>query len=219
MDRTERELTTINARDVLASLGIPKGTSPLRRHLELLFRHPARAFARQMLAFDSEVDRRGLREAARGLVRVHAPGLRVRGAERLPLSGPLLILSNHPGMADTLALFASIPRDDLAILAADRPFLRALAALSRSLIAVPEDRSQPVGHGAPGREAPGVGRRPAHVPCRHDGAGSRRCTAELERPWRGGPPAPPCSSGWCRTRLSCPRWSGESWHVGPSTAL
>jgi len=141
MDRTERDLTTINAGDILASLGIPKGAGPLRRDLELLFRHPARAFARQMLAFDADVDARGLREAAQSLARVHAPGLRVRGAERLPLTGPLLILSNHPGMADTLALFASIPRTDLAVLAADRPFLRALAALSRSLIAVPEDRS------------------------------------------------------------------------------
>ena len=141
MDRTERELTTINARDVLASLGIPKGTGPLRRHLELLFRRPARAFARQMLAFDAAVDARGLREAATGIARIHAPGLRVRGAERLPPTGPLLVLSNHPGMADTLALFASIPRTDLAVLAADRPFLRLLAAVSRSLIAVPEDRS------------------------------------------------------------------------------
>jgi 1-acyl-sn-glycerol-3-phosphate acyltransferase len=140
MEKRERELTTINAGDILASLGLP-GSGPLRRHLEILFRHPARVFARQVLAFDEEVQARGMREAAAGLLKEYAPRLRVAGQGRIPRTGPLLILSNHPGMTDTLALFSSIPRDDLAVLSADRPFLRTLTAVSRSLIAVPEEPS------------------------------------------------------------------------------
>jgi hypothetical protein len=48
-------------------------------------------------------------------------------------------------MSDTLALFASLPRRDLKIVAAERPFLNALGNVSRHLIYVPEDASQRMG--------------------------------------------------------------------------
>jgi putative hemolysin len=65
--------------------------------------------------------------------------VQVHGVEQIPRSGPVLLLSNHPGMTDTLALLAAIPRDDLLVLAADKPFLRALRCASRSLIFIPEE--------------------------------------------------------------------------------
>jgi len=63
----------------------------------------------------------------------------VEGAEAVPREGPLLIVSNHPGLADAVALFAAMPREDLKVLAAERPFLSALPNTSKSLIPVPED--------------------------------------------------------------------------------
>jgi 1-acyl-sn-glycerol-3-phosphate acyltransferase len=139
MEDRERFLTEVNQGDVLSALGV-SNVRFLHRPLSMLFRYPAREFARQFLAFDGMVEKEGFRAAAVSLLSRHVSGLTVTGTERIPRSGPLLLLSNHPGMTDSLALFASIPRDDLAIIAADRPVLRALAAASRSLIVVPDDR-------------------------------------------------------------------------------
>jgi hypothetical protein len=49
-----------------------------------------------------------------------------------------VVVSNHPGAFDALALIAATGRDDLAVLAADRAFLRAMPNLSRHLFFVSE---------------------------------------------------------------------------------
>ena len=60
--------------------------------------------------------------------------LRVSGRRAPP--GACLVLANHPGAYDALALMSALARDDLLILAADRVFLRALPRLSRQLVFV-----------------------------------------------------------------------------------
>jgi 1-acyl-sn-glycerol-3-phosphate acyltransferase len=62
----------------------------------------------------------------------------VEGRENVPADGPLLLVANHPGLADALALFATVPREDLRVVAAERPFLAALPNTSRYLIPVSE---------------------------------------------------------------------------------
>lgn len=130
-------LTRINLNDMLNNFGwehAPAG----RWAAAILFRPAARRFARQMVAFDRDVATYGIQEGARRYLPQLTLGFTVAGQEHLPASGPLLVVSNHPGMADTLLLFASLPRPDLRVVAADRPFLQALPAVSRSLIYVPE---------------------------------------------------------------------------------
>lgn len=51
----------------------------------------------------------------------------------------MLFVSNHPGLADAVALFAAIPRPNLKVLAAERPFLSALPNTYRYLMTVDED--------------------------------------------------------------------------------
>jgi hypothetical protein len=137
MDPYERALIDINSDDLVTALGWG-GFRLLRRWAGLAARGPASAFARRMRDFDREVEASSLRTAAGLLLGSYVRDLRVEGAERIPAAGPVLLVSNHPGMTDTLALFTAIPRADLRILAADRPFLRALPAVSRSLIPVSE---------------------------------------------------------------------------------
>ncbi len=145
MDARERALIAINTYDILGALGW-RDTGPLARVVALAVRGPARRFARAVLSLDDAATLSedtgdagsAFREAARGLVMRFGGPFTVGGAEAIPLRGPVLILSNHPGLTDTAALLASIPRHDLRVLAAERPFLRAIPTAARRLIFIPE---------------------------------------------------------------------------------
>jgi 1-acyl-sn-glycerol-3-phosphate acyltransferase len=124
-------LTRINLDDLTGAFGW--GSHLKRARLaRAVFREAATVFARQMLRFDALTAERGLAEAARTTERLYARDVRVRGFTRLP-AGPLLVLSNHPGVTDTLALFAALGRDDVKAIALDRPFLLALPNVCRHL--------------------------------------------------------------------------------------
>lgn len=135
-------LTEINLNDLVSSFGWEKfpALSPL---LRIVFRHTAYKFARMMLAFDAQIGIDGLDQAARVLLKKFARTATVYGRENIP-AGPVLALSNHPGMVDTLALFASLARKDLRIIAAERPFLEALTNTSRALHYVTDDRRETI---------------------------------------------------------------------------
>jgi Acyltransferase len=60
----------------------------------------------------------------------------IEGRERVPTEGSLLLVSNHPGLADAVALFSSVPRQDVRVVAAQWPLLDALPNTSRYLITV-----------------------------------------------------------------------------------
>ncbi len=142
-------LTRINLDDLVVSFGWQK-SKVLAAALRFIFRKPAEKFARWMLDFDHHVGRETLPAAAEAMLRKTVAGLRVEGSENLPAAGPTLFLSNHPGMTDTLCLFAAIGRPDLRIIALDRPFLQALPSVSAHLFYVsdhPADRMRAVRQG------------------------------------------------------------------------
>src|SRR5262249_55024792 len=121
-----RRLVTINLDDMRSALGWQR--LPAMFALARPWLRPfAAAFARRMVRFDAEIRRRGLAAAAADLGGFFAKNLRVIGRDRLP-EGPVLFVSNHPGMVDTVVLFQAIDRPDLRIIAAGRPFLQALPA-------------------------------------------------------------------------------------------
>lgn len=130
-------LTDVNTADLLGALGwqhVRRG----RRLLRWLCRGPAQRFARQVIAYDDLVGSAGLQAGGAWAVQHFVERLQVQGRQRVPASGPVLIVANHPGLCDTMALFAAIRRRDLWIIAADRPFLRALPHTSRHLLFVDE---------------------------------------------------------------------------------
>jgi hypothetical protein len=141
MDPRTRTLLDVNIDDILTALGW-QGLPALRALLGPIVRGPALRFAREMTAFDDAVGAVGIRPAARNLLASFARAVRVQGLDQIPARGPVLMLANHPGMTDTLALLASIPRDDLLVLAADRPFLRALRCASPWLLFIPDERAR-----------------------------------------------------------------------------
>jgi hypothetical protein len=130
-------LTQINLDDLVSSFGWTDRPL-LARTSRRLFLRPARDFAADMLTFDSSVGTRGLPEASRLLLKKYIASLRIYGRENIPASSALF-LSNHPGMTDTLALFAALNRPDLKIIALDRPFLNALPNTEKRLFYVKDD--------------------------------------------------------------------------------
>jgi 1-acyl-sn-glycerol-3-phosphate acyltransferase len=132
-------LTQINLDDLVGALGA-RGDPRLGRVVRLLFRHQAQRFARQVLKFDSAVGKDGVAAAARAAALVYLRDIRVYGAENVP-RGSFVAVSNHPGLTDTLVLFAAIGRPDLKTIAHPRPFLLALPTVARSLFFLPDSIS------------------------------------------------------------------------------
>lgn len=137
-------LTQINLDDLVASFGwqdTPRPAAVLRR----IFYRPAHKFARQMLDFDALVGTVGLAEASRRTLRGYVKQVQVFGGGNIPDSSPLLVLSNHPGMTDTLALFAALRRPDLKIIAVRRPFLQSLTETTKNLFYISDNPSERMG--------------------------------------------------------------------------
>jgi len=137
-------LTAINTQDFLAAFGM-ENIHEGRKALDALCWLPARRFARQMVQYDQLVGQVGLHTASQQVLNDYVQRLEIDGQQNIPPEGPLLVLSNHPGMTDALVLFASMSRPDLRIVAAQRPFLEALPNINRKLIFVPEQDGQRMG--------------------------------------------------------------------------
>lgn len=130
-------LTEINLDDLVASFGWQKRPF-LARLLRVFFRKPAQTFARHVIEYDNAVGEKGIVEGGLNLTRRYDKDLRIVGADRIPDSA-FLALSNHPGMTDTVALFAALKRSDLRIIALDRPFLNSLPHTTSHLFYVYDD--------------------------------------------------------------------------------
>jgi putative hemolysin len=134
-------LTDINLDDLFDAAGL---TCLRHTPLQRLLWPSARRFALLAREFDNLVGEQGLAQGSSWLLHRMAAGAQVSGGDHVPATGPLVILANHPGMTDTVALLASLAsRADLRVIALDRPFLRALPNVARQLILVPDHE---VGH-------------------------------------------------------------------------
>jgi len=135
-------LTEINLDDLVSSFGW-QDSPTLARLLRFFFRKPAQTFARHVVEYDDTVGLHGITEGGWNLSRRYVKDIRIINADRIPDSA-FLALSNHPGMTDTVALFAALNRNDLRIIALDRPFLNALPHTTAQLFYVYDDPAKRV---------------------------------------------------------------------------
>ncbi|HRJ74792.1 MAG TPA: hypothetical protein PLX90_02295 [Anaerolineales bacterium] len=133
-------LTNINLDDLVESFGW-KHYPLLAKLLRLLFRKPAETFAKHVIEYDDIVGSQGIVAGGWNLTLRYVKDIRVIHPERIPDSA-FLALSNHPGMTDTVALFAALNRNDLHIIALDRPFLNELPNTTKQLFYVYDDSAK-----------------------------------------------------------------------------
>ncbi|HMP40679.1 MAG TPA: 1-acyl-sn-glycerol-3-phosphate acyltransferase [Roseiflexaceae bacterium] len=131
-------LTHLHAADLLRAFRLDRAglLVPL---LEALAHIPSRRLARQVVAFDRLAGSEGLIVAGAWLLERFTRSLQIFGQEHVPPHGPLLIVSNHPGMVDAMALWVGLQRDDLRVIAAQRELLDGLPQTCRHLIFVSEE--------------------------------------------------------------------------------
>src|SRR5436309_3210807 len=135
-----RTIAQIVARDSAETLvGRPAGlrVEILRRLIGPVASHLAGRF----VTYDRALGEAGMRHGSMWILDDATGGLSVEGRERVPTRGPLLLVANHPGLSDAVALLAALGRDDAWIVTANYPFLRAMRLASRHFLFVSDDPS------------------------------------------------------------------------------
>lgn len=134
-------LSRANAREMLLAFKLDR-LGHLQVLAEWLASVPARRLARKILHFDDLVGRSGLATGGRYFVEEFTGSLCVEGQQHVPRSGPLLAVSNHPGMVDAMAIWVALEeRPDLKIIASDRDIFHAVPNIrSRLLLVDPRTR-------------------------------------------------------------------------------
>jgi 1-acyl-sn-glycerol-3-phosphate acyltransferase len=125
-------------RDLASLSGLEKSRIG-RAMLQTVLSPQLRRFADNMATFNLELMTLGLAEASISLCSRYGGRVVAEGLEHVPRSGPLLLVSNHPGMFDTLGIYATIPRPDVRALARPQPLLGLLSSLAPNLLMLPDE--------------------------------------------------------------------------------
>ncbi|MGB4595294.1 MAG: 1-acyl-sn-glycerol-3-phosphate acyltransferase [Anaerolineaceae bacterium] len=110
--------------------------------LQRLTAKPARKFAEILLRLDRSLAEGDIRKSSKLALDYFTNGQEFYGEERVPKEGPLLVVANHAGAADSIGAFSCVSRKDSSVVAGKRPMLEVLPHISRHLIFLETD---PVG--------------------------------------------------------------------------
>lgn len=133
------ELAALSVAEIVDAAGMRGAPAAARRILEAVANVPSRRLGERLARFDADVGAQGPSAAARSVMRTF--GARVDVVGRAPASGATLVVTNHPGAYDSLATMAALDRDDVALVASERPFLRAMPHVSEHLVFVADART------------------------------------------------------------------------------
>lgn len=134
-------LARLNAEELVKAFKLDQFTS-LQRIATCAVSRPAKRLAAQMMEFDRISGEQGLAAAGNFVLNQFARSVKIMDADRVPATGPLLVVSNHPGMVDAMALWSGLERrSDLRVIAAEREILTLLPGTKQYLLFVPKDGS------------------------------------------------------------------------------
>lgn len=200
MTPLSRHLAALSATEMVAALGVRTAPKLVQQSLALPFYAASRTLGRTLAGLDDAIASHGLPAAAALTLERFGVGLQTSGVDLR--EGPRLVLANHPGAYDALALMSALGRKDLRILAADRSFLRALPRLSSHLLFVAEH---------PGERAGALKRAVRHLrsggALLHFPAGKIEPDADFEA--MGAPLLEPWQPGVAALVAACARFDGQ----------
>lgn len=129
-------------REIFHAFGLTRDTianGAARLFLGPIFKYPAGHLGRIAARAEEAALTSGITGSARRILPDFSMQVSARGTEKIPQDGPLLLVSNHPGGVDSVALLSSIPRKDVNVFIADVPFTRAFVAAGRHFIYTPHN--------------------------------------------------------------------------------
>jgi hypothetical protein len=122
--------------EIFYALGLSRDGAP--RHIfGPLFMRPAGRLGLIAARADEAAATSGISGAARHILPDLSLRVSARGTEAIPTEGPLLVVANHPGGLDSVAILAGIPRNDINVVISDVPFSRAFEAAGRYFVFAP----------------------------------------------------------------------------------
>lgn len=137
IETVSNEVARLSAKEIEAAVRGTRAPRFVKSAIAVLARRPSMRLGDLLARFDAEIGGSGLVRAASAVITELGAKLDVQGG--CPPSGPVLLVTNHPGAYDALALMAALGRNDLAFVASDRDFLRAIPRLSEHLVFVAGD--------------------------------------------------------------------------------
>jgi hypothetical protein len=120
---SETELRKALLDEIVKAVGLPISNF-WRKFVEVVFWLPISRFSKLGSYFDQMVFQHGFSKAVDISLKLLVRDIQVLGEVKAPATGPLLVLSNHPGTYDALCLAAKLPRDDVKIVSSNIPFLK-----------------------------------------------------------------------------------------------
>jgi hypothetical protein len=112
----------------------------LRRSLGWIFTPVARAFARIAAAVDEATAQGGPPAGCQKMLDLLGIDVQTMGRSNIPLEGPVIILANHPGAYDSMAIGSLLPRRDLKAIVAKTRFYQVLPHIHPELLYASEDQ-------------------------------------------------------------------------------
>ena len=100
---------------------------------------PAGWLAELLERIDDQLNDTTLYETAGRAIQSFSDGLVVNNQGAIPVYGPLLVVANHPGLADILGVVASLKREDVKIVAQQKGFMRVLRNINRHILTIEPD--------------------------------------------------------------------------------
>lgn len=125
--------------EIFYALGL-KRRGFLRQSLGWVFTPIAKTFARIAAAVDQATAQGGPPAGCQKMLDLLGVEVQVQGRSNVPVEGPTVILANHPGAYDSMAIGSLLPRRDLKAIVAKTRFYQVLPHIHPELLYASDDQ-------------------------------------------------------------------------------